>query len=68
MAAKRIKMSDRIRQLIDDSGMSRYRIAKESGLDQAALSRFMQGTGITTESLDKLADSLDLEIRRRKGR
>lgn len=73
MAARRTKkLSDRIRNLIDDSGMSRYEIWKRCGVDQATLCRFMQGGGIKSESLDKLADLLSWDItvtgKRRHGR
>lgn len=66
-------MSDRIRELIDECGMSRYAIWKETGIDQATLSRFMAGGGMSMDNLDKLADLLDLNItagvcRRSKGR
>ncbi len=66
-------MSDRIRELIDECGMSRYVIWKETGIDQATLSRFMAGGGLSMGNLDKLADLLDLNIttgrrRRAKGR
>ncbi len=66
-------MSDRIRELIDDCGMSRYAIWKATGIDQATLSRFKAGGGLSMDNLDKLADLLDLNIttgrrRRLKGR
>lgn len=62
MGKKRTKMSDQIRAAVESCGVSRYEICKESGIQQAALSRFMAGTGITTSTLDKLADYLGLEI------
>ena len=69
MAAKRSsRLSDRIRQLIDDCGMTRYRIWKETGIDQATLSRFMAGGGLSMDNLDKLADLLDLDIAIRRKR
>ena len=72
-AKRRIRMSDRIRELIDECGMSRYAIWKETGIDQATLSRFMAGGGLSMNNLDRLADLLDLNIttgtrRRSKGR
>ena len=49
-------MSDQIRAAIESSGVSRYRIAKETGIDAATLCRFMGNTGgMTVETLDKLA-------------
>ena len=61
-------MSDQIREAIEGSGLSRYRICRDTGIDQAAMSRFMAGTGITTDTIDKLADYLDLEIIQKQKR
>ena len=61
-------MSDQLRQAIDDSGQSRYWIAKETGIDESALSKFYNGLrGITSATLDKLGEYLGLEIITRKG-
>jgi transcriptional regulator with XRE-family HTH domain len=68
-AKKRATISDQIRQVIESSGLSRYEICKQAGIDQAAMSRFMSGErGLSTSTLDKLADVLGLEIVTRKGR
>jgi transcriptional regulator with XRE-family HTH domain len=70
MGKKRTKsMSDQIRQAIDDSGVTRYRIAQETGISEAALSKFYNGQrGINTATLDRLGDFLGLEvITRKKG-
>jgi len=57
------KLTDQIRRAIDESGMSRYRLWKETGIDQAVLSRFMTGkAGMAFKSLDVLADALSLRI------
>lgn len=56
--------SEQLRQAIDRSGQSRYAICKAIGLDQGALSRFMNGkTGLGTGAVDKLTVHLKLEIR-----
>lgn len=60
---KRRKVSDQIRRLIDSSGMSRYEIAKRTGIDQSAVSRFMTGErGLSMTALDTLGELLDLEV------
>lgn len=67
---------DAIREAIEASGKTRYRIAQESGVAESALSRLMSGErGLSIDALERLADALDLEIsirpkrrRRRKGR
>lgn len=72
MAGKRIKLSNQIRQAVDDCGLTRYAIAKETGIDNATLSRFMTGErGLPMKTLDVLADFLELNItmgRRSKGK
>jgi len=63
MGKKRIRFSDQIRQAVDSSDLSRYRICKEAGIDQATFSRFMSGkVGMALPTLDALADVLGLDI------
>lgn len=69
MPRKRIKLSDTIRAEIERSDATRYHIAKATGIEQSALSRFMSGErGLSMEALDALFEYFDLEIvpRRRK--
>jgi hypothetical protein len=69
MAKKRVRMSDQIRQAINASDRSRYRICKELGLSEATMSRFMNGTGgLSMECLDALGDLLDLNLQAPKAR
>jgi DNA-binding Xre family transcriptional regulator len=61
---------DQIRKAIAASAKTRYRLSKETGIDQAQLSRLMSGQeGVSFDNLERLADALDLEIsiRPRKG-
>jgi transcriptional regulator with XRE-family HTH domain len=56
-------MSDQLRRIIDESGLSRYRIAKDIGLDESTLSKFYNGQGgLSMEVLDRLGKYLDLRI------
>ncbi len=64
---------ERIRQEIDASGKTRYRISQDTGIHQSQLSRLMSGeSGITVETLEKLARYLGFELvlrsRRRRSR
>lgn len=71
MSKRKTTFADEIRQAIAESGMSRYRICKEIGMDQAAMSRFMAGKlGIQLRTLDRLAALLNLHITtgKRKGK
>ena len=69
------RLLDGIRDAIEASGKTRYRIAQESGIAESVLSRLMSGErGLSIDALETLADYLGLEIvmrpkrRRRKGR
>ena len=67
MPRKPLKLSDQIRQAIETYGQTRYRIAKETGISQPTLSRFMDGSrGLPMKTLDRLAEYLGLEIVVRK--
>ena len=68
MNEQRIKLSDQIRQAVDASGMSRYRISKELGISESTMSRFMAGSGLMLDNLDALADLLELDLEARKGK
>ena len=51
-----------LRKKIKNSGLSRYQIAKDTGIDQAALHRIMCGKGCTDKTIDKLMKYFGLEI------
>jgi len=66
------RILDEIRKAIEASDKTRYRLAKETGIDQAQLSRLMSGAGaMSYDNLERLAEALGLEIiirRQRKRR
>jgi transcriptional regulator with XRE-family HTH domain len=64
MATKRTKpLTDQVRRAIKDSGVSRYRIAQESGVSQSTLAQFCNGNrGLSMEALNALGQFLQLEI------
>jgi len=56
-------MSQQLREAIDNSGMSRYRICKEIGLGESTMSHFMAGKcGLALPTLDRLGELLGLKI------
>ena len=56
-------MSDQLRQAIDDSGQTRYRIAKETGIDESGLAKYYNGhQGLSADALDRLGKYLGLRI------
>ncbi len=64
MAKRRLKkMTDQVRQAIDDSGLTRYRIAQDTGIDESTLTKFHNGQrGLSTDVLDRLGEYLGLRI------
>lgn len=66
-------VSDQLREAIGAATVTRYRIAQETGISEAALSRFVRGIrSLDLLSVDKLAAFLKLELvpmsRTRKAR
>lgn len=62
---------ERVRQLIEESGQSRYAIWKATGIPQQQLSRLMMGqSGLSLDSLERLLQHLGQEFRiqKRKGK
>jgi transcriptional regulator with XRE-family HTH domain len=61
---KKLKLLiDQVRQAIDDSGLSRYEVAKRTGIDESALSKFHLGRrGLSMEALNALGELLELKI------
>jgi transcriptional regulator with XRE-family HTH domain len=61
--AEKKTLLGQVRAAITASDLTMYRIAKESGVDPASLSRFMSGErGLSVESLELLAIVLRLRI------
>ena len=60
---QRTSLSDELRQAVEQSGLSRYSVWQQTGIDQGTMSKFMAGDrGLSIESIDKLADLLGLHI------
>jgi transcriptional regulator with XRE-family HTH domain len=64
MAKKRFKLfTDQLRQVIDKSGLTRYQIAKATGIDESALAKFYNGhRGLSMDALNALGEFLQLRI------
>jgi hypothetical protein len=55
---KRATLFDSIRQLVLDSGVSCYEICKQTGIDKASLSRFVNGErGLSEDAMNQLANT-----------
>ena len=63
---KPMKVSDQLRSLIRNSGVTCYQIAKATGVSNAALSRFLSGErGLSSKALDILGVYFGWEIVKR---
>ena len=59
-------LSEELRKAIQDTGKSTYQVARESGVAQPILSRFMSHKrGINLETAEKLFNYLGLKIARK---
>ena len=59
---KPIPFSEQLKERIDSSGLSRYRIWKETGVAQSTLSEFMSGNrALSLANIDNIVATLDLE-------
>lgn len=64
-----MNVSETLRRAVERSGMSRYVIAKETGIAQSMLSRFVTGRrGLSLDAVDRLAAFLKLELVARRAR
>lgn len=56
-------MSDTLRRTIRDSGLTIYRVAKDTGVSQASLLRFMRGErSLRLDIADGLAEFFGLRL------
>lgn len=64
MTKKQTKtLTDQLRQAIDECGLTRYAIAKRTGIDESALAKFYHGRrGLSMKALDALGECLQLTI------
>jgi len=67
---KKQSISEALRRIILDADESRYQIARETGILQSTLCRFVHGGEARGTTLDTLAAYFDLELRpvKRKGK
>lgn len=58
------KLTDQLRQIIENCGQSRYAIAKATGISEPTLCRVVSGDRfISPDALDTLGEYLGLELR-----
>lgn len=52
-----------LRKAMEDAGVTRYRISKETGLPESVLCRFAAGDDASGPTIDRLAAHLGLSLR-----
>lgn len=59
--------SESLRNAIETAGVSRYRLAKQLGIHESVLSKFVNGKqGVSLRTFDKIAAALSLELQPRQ--
>lgn len=61
-----IMILEKLKEAIEKSGKTRYRISQETGVDQAILSRIVSGGSCSLETADLLCEYLGLELKPKK--
>jgi transcriptional regulator with XRE-family HTH domain len=57
------KVSEQLRKAMERSGMTRYEIAKQAGIEQSSLSRFFSGErGLSQDAIDAICELLGLRL------
>ena len=57
------KVSEQLRKAMERSGMTRYEIAKQAGIEQSSLSRFFSGDrGLSQDAIDAICKLLGLRL------
>lgn len=66
--SKSRNISDQLRAAIEKSGLTRYRLAKDAGVTQIMLDRFVSGErDLRLATAAKVAAALNLELASRKN-
>jgi plasmid maintenance system antidote protein VapI len=62
-----VALQDQLRKAVEDSGLTLYRIAKDSGIAYQVLHRFARGErDLTLQTASKLADYFGMRLTRPK--
>jgi transcriptional regulator with XRE-family HTH domain len=57
------RFSDELRRAIEQSGLTQYAVGKETGIDHAQMSRFVNGKGgLSMEGIEAIYELLGLKL------
>jgi hypothetical protein len=69
IGSTKMSVADEIKAIMDEKGVTAYKVNKDVGIDQGALSRFFAGArGLSAKNLAALLDYLGYELGVRKKR
>jgi len=60
-------ISEYVRDKANKSGLTAYALSNRAGLDQKVVKRFMDGSNVMSDTLDKLAIALNIYPKTLKG-
>ncbi len=64
-----MNLAEQLREALRNAPVTRYRLWKLTGIDQAVLSRFLHGQGsLSLESASKLCEALNLVLQPREAK
>jgi len=64
---KKRTVSERIREAVETARVSRYRISRDTGIEESALSRFLsKERALSMNAIDALAEYFGLELVQRR--
>lgn len=67
MGKKKLTVSETLRKAIMESGLTHYRIGKQTGIAPPVLDRFVSGErSLRLDTVDKIAEALRLELTKQK--
>lgn len=58
----RSTLADQVRELVINSKLTQHQIARDTGVKQPGLSKFMNGGSLKIETLDTLLEYLEVEL------
>ena len=64
----RMDLIEILREEVEASGKTRYRIAQDSGVSESQLHRLVNGGSFQAATVDKLLEYFGYEVRKKKGR
>ncbi len=63
-----MSVTDQLREAMESSGLSRYALAKATGIDMSTVHRFYWDVGnLSADGINKMAEALGLELKPKRA-